>query len=269
MREEIARAAAATKANSATFREAERQRVAAVEALRKELQALEAEETSARAKVSRAAQEVATTLLGQMIMGAQAVEMRATQSPVRLGAPRVAASGSGGWGDDDDDDGFEEVDMTPAPVRRPSTVQSSPWGGAAAAVGSGSPVSSLNRTPVALPRNMLAAHKKKTPPSTPLALHGDGGAAAATPTPVRRPGGMSLRKKSPPVRATPGTGTTAVNSFTPLSGARQGATPASTGASSGVRTLHTTTFSSPPSSSSKLPGHQVKMDDDDKWDDDW
>ncbi|KPI85307.1 hypothetical protein ABL78_5647 [Leptomonas seymouri] len=238
-----------------------------MESLRKGIVALVAEEASARAKLSRSAQEVATMLLGQMIMGAQMIEMNAAAprpaiaaSSSSLGLPHVASDSNSGWGDDDD--GFEEVDMTSAAVFRPITTQSSTWGAGSAGV-SAAPASASTRVSLSPPHDSHRA-LKKSPPITPLAYRGVGPAvpaAAATPTPLRRPGGMSLRKKSPPMRSTPTRGAVSGgfgSVATPMSGVRPGATPSSSGAASTVKPLHPGT---------RLPGHPVKMDDDDKWDD--
>ncbi|KAL7709617.1 Membrane associated protein-like protein [Lotmaria passim] len=278
---EIARAAAATRANNAAFREEERRRVTAMEAAREGISALESEEASARAKLSRSAQEVSTTLVSQMIMGAQMIEMQATATAapttVRFGAPEMAHvnAGNNGW-DDDDDDGFEEVDMTPATLRRSAaatTAQSSVWANSRNS-NAGAASLSANAARTSMPSLTRDPHSanKKTPPSTPLASRGATAVPAATPTPVRRPGGMSLRKKSPPVRLTPtgamGTSVAALGGVTPLSCVRPSASPASAGSSSAVKPLCLGTLTSP-ATASKLPGHQVRMDDDDKWDDDW
>ncbi|KPA84809.1 hypothetical protein ABB37_01289 [Leptomonas pyrrhocoris] len=217
-----------------------------------------------------------------MILGVQMMEMdvsaprtTVTASHQSLGAPRMASTGNDDkWGDDDDNDGFEEVDMTPAPAYRALNAHGSPWGtvsvgghGINSAVGASS-VAGATHTPVSVSRDPRSAAKKKTPPNTPLAHRGSGGGpavsvVATTPTPVRRPGGMSLRKKSPPVRSTPAGEGGSGGGVTPsMLGVRPGA-------ASGMKPLHLSTVSSSPSSIAKPPGHQVKMDDDDKWDDDW
>ncbi|KAG5494783.1 hypothetical protein JIQ42_02398 [Leishmania sp. Namibia] len=237
----------------------------------------EAEEMAARAKVSRAAQEVFAELVGQLIMGGEIIQsdVKASKSSQSALLHRAATNDDDGW---DDDEGFEEVNMDQFTAYLNSSQRRCSWGGVNASTSSSSlPSQAQAQTPACAQRDAATARKKRTPPTTPLpGARGVGETEMASTTTGRRAGGMSLRRKSPPVRMSPG-GAAVMPAIQPRSsiGSVSGvnspyrATVNATGGAGGFQPAQQQSLLSTPSTESTRARRQVHMEDDDKWDDDW
>ncbi|CAJ08754.1 membrane associated protein-like protein [Leishmania major strain Friedlin] len=276
--EEQARLVREAEEQARLAREAEEQARLAREAEEQARLAREVEESVARSKVSRESEEVSVALYGEVILGTEAMpkEMHTPPSSHNVMPPPVGTvMDDEGWGEED---GFEEVNMAQFTKYLGSPQRRTSWGGADPSFSSSPlPAYAQAHTPASARWGASMSCQKLSPPITPVSGVQEVGLTAVVTAAVgRRTGGMSLRKKSPPVRVARD-GATPVSAFQPrssmgssssMSSPYGGAANAASGATGWRPAPQQSVFSSP-SAVSKQSKRQVQLEDDDKWDEDW